>query len=93
MAELRGDRWGLDTVAGAEPESTEGRSRPEVDGPEKLPGAGRGWVGIGCNEGSAADIEVCVGIEVGPGSVDRGDAYEDVDEDENGTPGIGVGNV
>ena len=91
-------------MVGAKPKSAEGALRldvivrsageePEVDGPAKPPGAGCGWFGIGCNEGSAADREVCVGIEVGPGSVDSGDAYEDVDEDENGTPGIGVGNI
>ena len=50
MVELKGERWEAETVVGAEPESAEGRSRPEVDRPEKPPGAGRGWVGIGCNE-------------------------------------------
>ena len=83
---------------GSEPESAEGRSRlgvvgsaiegSEVDNLVNPPGTASGWVGVGCNEVSPTDIEVCVGTEVGPGSVDSGD--DDMDKDGNCMPGSGV---
>ena len=82
---------------GSEPESAEGRSRlgvvgsaiegSEVDNLVNPPGTASGWVGIGCNEVSPTDIEVCVGTEVGPGSVDSGD--DDMDKDGNCMQGSG----